>query len=120
MFNAPKRYNNEVSMPEFNSIFDEMFNSFFSNQDFIRSDVMVSDDNTLHVDVPGFNKENLDVNFYNGYLTIEGKNDYGREIKKKVRLTKFQKEPIDAKVEDGVLTLTFDNEASGKKKIELT
>lgn len=115
----PTRFNNEVAMPEFNRVFDQMFDSFFGDRDFIRSDVVVSDDNTLQVDVPGFNKDNLSVNFYNGYITIDGKNENGREIKKQIKLTKFQSEPVDASVKDGVLTLTFDSEASSHKKIEL-
>lgn len=113
----PVRENKNLS--PFNEVFNDMFGNFFDN-DLIRSDVLAGDDNTLYIDVPGFNSDNLDVNYYNGMITVEGTNEKGRTITKKIKLSRFQREPIDAKVEDGVLTLTFDEQASGKKKIKLT
>lgn len=113
----PVRENKNLS--PFNEVFNDMFGNFFDN-DLIRSDVLAGDDNTLYIDVPGFNSDNLDVNYYNGMITVEGTNEKGRTITKKIKLSRFQREPIDAKVEDGVLTLTFDEQSSGKKKIKLT
>lgn len=112
----------------FDSIFDRFFEDFDLNfptdyleSEFFRSDVLKGDENTLYIDVPGFNKDNLEVNYYNGVIEISGKNDSGREINKKIKVSKNLKEPTNAEVSDGVLKLVFDTEKKedDKKKIEL-
>ena len=112
----------------FDSIFDKFFDEFdltfptdYLESEFFRSDVLKGDENTLYVDVPGFNKDNLEVNYYNGVIEISGKNDSGREINKKIKVSKNLKEPTNADVSDGVLKLTFytNERESEKKKIEL-
>ncbi|MFW6311525.1 MAG: Hsp20/alpha crystallin family protein [Nanoarchaeota archaeon] len=124
----PARRMNSGIGKTFDSIFERFFDDFdltfptdYLESEFFRSDVLKGDDNTLYVDVPGFNKDNLDVNYYNGSIEISGKNDMGREINKKIRVSKNLKEPTNAEITDGVLKLTFDTneKESEKKKIEL-
>ena len=96
----------------FNS-FDTEFNSTFGYYESVSKK-----DGKLYVDVPGFNKDNLKVEFEKGFVYLTGKTETGRKIEKYVSV---KKEPIDAKIADGVLELTFEEDKPPtKKKIEIT
>src|SRR6056297_1307872 len=107
-----KRLGTGFDKNRFDRIFNEFFDDFdltfptdYLESEFFRSDVLKGDENTLYVDVPGFNKDNLEVNYHNGVIEISGKNDSGREINKKIKVNKNLKEPTNAEVSDGVLKL---------------
>ena len=86
----------------------------------------------LSVDLPGFKKDQIDLQLQNGYLTItaakkleeDGKDKKGKIVHQE-RYTgsmtrsfyigeNVQEEDIKAKFEDGVLTLTFPKEEAKK------
>ena len=108
--------------------FDDLFSRFFDwnfpvdmfDTQFFTNDVYAGDDNTLYVDVPGFNKDNLNVEYQSGVITVTGENDFGRQIQKRIRVNKDLGEPKTAEVKDGVLKLEYEaSQTEDKKKIEL-
>lgn len=78
------------------------------------------EENRVVVDVPGFNKDNLTVNYNNGSIEIYGENDSGRTIHKFIRSDYYKGEPRSAEVKDGILTLEFEKSQEESKKIELS
>ncbi len=59
----------------------------------------------LKVDLPGFKKDQIDLQLQNGYLTIKGSMTRSFYIGENVK-----EEDVQAKFEDGVLTLDFPKE----------
>jgi len=60
------------------SFFDDFFNDFFTptkrNQASMKTDILEKEDGyELHIDVPGFDKEDIKVSLDNGYLSVEAK-----------------------------------------------
>ena len=73
----------------------------------------------LKVDLPGFKKDQIDLQLQNGYLTItasknleeEGKDKKGKIVhQERYEGSMTRKEDVQAKFEDGVLTLDFPKE----------
>lgn len=119
----------------FNSLItnnDKLFDSLFDNKDFtyvkkyvteMATDIIEKDGvYTLSSNLAGFNKEDINVEYKQGYLTImaeksekeEGnkENYYLKESKSKVSRSffvgkDFSDEDFDAKFKDGILTVTF-------------
>ena len=66
-----------------NDLFDNMWNDFFrsgNNAQIMRTDI--KEDEThymMEVEVPGFEKQEISVDFENGYLTIEAKKEQTEE-----------------------------------------
>lgn len=121
------RNGNSGMMKRFDNIFSRMFDDFgndfpldlFDTQ-FFGADVYAGDDSTLYVDVPGFNKDNLNVEYQSGVISITGENDFGRKIQKRIRVNKDLGEPKTAEVKDGVLKLEYEaSQTEDSKKIEL-
>ncbi|HKL47710.1 MAG TPA: Hsp20/alpha crystallin family protein [Candidatus Izemoplasmatales bacterium] len=68
------------------SFFDDFFDDFFTpskrNQSCMKTDILESEnDYELHVDVPGFTKDDIKISLDNGYLTIEAKTENRNEDK---------------------------------------
>ncbi|QWB99385.1 Hsp20/alpha crystallin family protein [Mycoplasmatota bacterium] len=68
------------------SFFDDFFDDFFSpakrNQASMKTDILEKDDGyELHIDVPGFDKDDIKIALDNGYLTIEAKIEKENEDK---------------------------------------
>lgn len=81
----------------------------------------------LNVDVPGFKKEDISVEFLNGTLIVSGKKDVfngsskqSRSVKKSFPLNfDVDSSKIEAKVEDGILYLAIPKGNNSSTKIEI-
>lgn len=104
-------------------IFDTFFNDdltkMFNMEESIKTDIKEKDDSyLLKAELPGVNKEDLQLDYNDGYLTIsavqntnfENKNDnyFGQEkcckqVSKSFYFDNVDKEKIQAKFQDGIL-----------------
>ena len=76
---------------------------------------------TIKLKVPGFNKKSIDISVDSEHLTIEGKTDDDSFTKRYAIDNKFDFDSIDAKVIDGLLTLTLPYKAEVKpRKIKVS
>ena len=109
---------------------DTLLNTFFDDSFAIRKmnyinytdEVTHNDDGaTIKLKVPGFNKKSIDISVDSEYLTIEGKTDDDSFTKRYSVDSKFDFDSIDAKVADGLLTLTLPYKAEVKpRKIKVS
>lgn len=144
--------NREIAHRENNSFsfFDPFFNGMFRFPTFqnevkemeklMKTDVHETEENfEIEIELPGFNKQDIDIELKNGYLTIEAKRDEKCDecdTKKKnyIRRERFygscarsfyvgelKREDISASLNDGVLYVTFPKEKNREKleKIEI-
>ena len=102
-----------------------LLNDFFDNSSTIRKmnyinytdDVSHNDDGaTIKLKVPGFNKKSIDISVDSEHLTIEGKTDDDSFTKRYSIDSKFDFDSIDAKVSDGLLTLSLPYKAEVKPR----
>ena len=87
------------------------------------TDEVTHDDDgaTIKLKVPGFNKKSIDISVDSEHLTIEGKTDDDSFTKRYAIDNKFDFDSIDAKVIDGLLTLTLPYKAEVKpRKIKVS
>lgn len=117
-----------VKTNSFNSIFDDFFTSPFlsdSSSSLMKTDVVDSgSEYNLSIELAGFKKDEISINFEEGYLTISANKNVetdsdSKDYKyiKRERVTKSLKrtfyiedidqEKITAKMSDGVLYLTL-------------
>jgi|TARA_R100001460_G_C3469636_1_gene167006 HSP20 family protein len=105
-----------------NDFFDDTFaikrmNKIISEREITHDD----DGTTIKLKVPGFNKKSIDISVDSEHLTIEGKTDDDSFIKRYAIDNKFDFDSIDAKVIDGLLTLTLPYKAEVKpRKIKVS
>lgn len=137
----PFKRNNSIKRGD--DIFDTFFNNFLNDNMFYPSNVstfgngfkvdLKEDENNyiIAADLPGINKENIDINFENNYLTISAKrqNDiedktgnyvrrerrYG-EFKRSFYIDNVDENTIDASFKDGELKVTLPK----KEKVKAT
>ena len=104
---------------------DRLMDNFFDDSFAIRKmnyinytdDVTHDDDGaTIKLKVPGFNKKSIDVSVDSETLTIEGKTDDDSFVKRFSIDNKFDFDLIDAKVVDGLLTLSIPYKAEVKPR----
>ena len=122
-------------------IFDDMMNSFFKPDFYskpmqMRTDIEESEkEYTLSVDLPGFDKKDIELSLDNGYLTISAKKQEKEEGKNYIRRERsltssrsfyvgdvVSEEDIDAKFVNGTLSLTIpklERKELPKKTIEI-
>ena len=102
-----------------------LINDFFDDSFAIRrmnkinyTDDVTHDDNgaTIKLKVPGINKKSIDISVDSEHLTIEGKTDDDSFTKRYAIDNKFDFDSIDAKVVDGLLTLTLPYKAEVKPR----
>ena len=90
----------------------------------------LKDSYEMNVDLPGFKKENIHVDFKEGYLTVRAEKGLEKEEKKEKKVIRSERyvgsmsrsfyvgeiepESIKCKYEDGVLTLEFPKENQPK------
>lgn len=126
----PRRNGNGVD------IFDEVFNDpFFSEKEnkIMKTDVKEKDGSyILEIDIPGYDKEDIQIKLQDGYVTVTAKKNEEKEDKhaKYLKRERFSEmcsrsyyageniteEDIKANFKNGILTITFPKEA--EKKIE--
>jgi len=107
------------------STFDIFDTSFFKDTNIMKSDIYEQNDNyVLEIDLPGFDKENVSIDYHNEYLTIKAvKNDNHDENDKYIKKERFYGEykrtfyignldesNIKANYNNGVLKITFPKE----------
>ena len=105
-----------------NDFFDDSFAIRRMNKINYTDDVTHDDDGaTIKMKVPGFNKKSIDISVDSETLTIEGKTDDDSFTKRYAIDNKFDFDSIDAKVADGLLTLTLPYKAEVKpRKIKVS
>ncbi len=109
-----------------NSILNDFFDDTFAitrMNEIIRQKEITHDDDgaTIKLKVPGFNKKSIDISVDSEHLTIEGKTDDDSFTKRYAIDNKFDFDSIDAKVVDGLLTLTLPYKAEVKpRKIKVS
>ena len=90
------------------NFFDDSFAIRKMNKINYTDDVTHDDDGaTIKLKVPGFNKKSIDISVDSETLTIEGKTDDDSFTKRYSVDNKFDFDSIDAKVSDGLLTLSL-------------
>ena len=109
---------------------DTLLNTFFDDSFAIRKmnymnytdEVTHNDDGaTIKLKVPGFNKKSIDISVDSETLTIECKTVDDSFTKRYSIDSKFDFNSIDAKVADGLLTLTLPYKAEVKpRKIKVS
>ena len=114
-----------------NDYFD-MFSMPF-NQEYMKTDIYEKDNKyILEIDLPGIKKENIKINYENGYLTISAEknvlssspNTYVRrerfygEIKRSFYIGIKKETELKAKYSEGILTISFPKADIPKKEIK--
>ena len=114
-----------------NDYFD-MFNVPY-NKEYMKTDIFEKDNKyILEIDLPGVKKENIKINYENGYLTISAEkstlssdpNKYVRrerfygEIKRSFYIGIKKDSDLKAKYMEGILTITFPKADMPKKEIK--
>ena len=111
-------------LPKRNYYLNDYFDIFNmpSNKEYMKTDKKKKDNRyILEIDLPGIKKENIKINYENGYLTIIAKkNILSTNINTYVRRERFYGETkrsfyigikrdtdLKAKLADGILTITF-------------
>ena len=104
------------------NFFDDSFAIRRMNEIKNQNEVTHDDDGaTIKLKVPGFNKKSIDISVDSETLTIEGKTDDDSFTKRYSVDNKFDFDSIDAKVIDGLLTLTLPYKAEVKpRKIKVS
>ena len=105
-----------------NDFFDDTFAIKRMNEIIKQKEITHDDDGaTIKLKVPGFNKKSIDISVDSETLTIEGKTDDDSFTKRYAIDNKFDFDSIDAKVADGLLTLTLPYKAEVKpRKIKVS
>ena len=104
------------------SLINDFFNDDFTTSiksfnNYSTSNVTHDDDGaTIKLKVPGFNKKSIDISVDSETLTIEGKTDDDSFVKRFSIDNKFDFDSIDAKVVDGLLTLSIPYKAEVKPR----
>ena len=99
------------------NFFDDSFAIRKMNKINYTDDVTHDDDGaTIKLKVPGFNKKSIDISVDSETLTIEGKTDDDSFTKRYSVDNKFDFDSIDAKVSDGLLTLSLPYKAEVKPR----
>ena len=100
-----------------NEFFDDSFAIKRMNKMIRDNEVSHDDDGaTIKLKVPGFNKKSIDISVDSETLTIEGKTDDDSFVKRFSIDNKFDFDSIDAKVVDGLLTLSIPYKAEVKPR----
>ncbi len=111
------------------SLFDSLFDSFYDNSkkgNMMKSDIYEKDDKyVIEMDIPGFKKDEVVVDYEDGYVTVTAKKSeedktedksyirrervYG-EYTRSFYVGNINEEDIKAKFDDGMLKIKFPKE----------
>lgn len=111
------RRNNDL----FEEAFDSLFRPFYidSESSFMKTDISQTDkDYVMEVEMPGFDKKDIELKFESGYITISAKKQADKEANyirreravscsRSYYMGDVDEEQIKAKYEHGVLTVTI-------------
>lgn len=120
-------------LPKRNYYLNDYFDMFNMplNKEYMKTDIYELDNKYyLEIDLPGIKKENIKINYENGYLTISaeknvlssGPNTYIRrerfygEIKRSFYIGMKKDTDLKAKYINGILTITFPKADIPKKE----
>lgn len=122
-----------------NDLFDEAFDSFFrpfyvdSESSFMKTDIKETDkDYVLDVEMPGFDKKDINLKFESGYITISAKKEASEEDSHYIRRERavscsrsyymgdVDETQIKAKYENGVLVVTVPKDKPEQTKHAIT
>jgi HSP20 family protein len=103
---------------------DELFNCFFDHRIFGQSSPWLNASETdshvtLTIDVPGFKKSDIEIDYMNDQLVVRAKsndNHNRKEIQKIVDVPNVDIKKSTARLEDGVLTLVLEKSNQSKKQ----
>ena len=106
------------------TLFDEIFDEFFKNDRYYptqqQQNISETDDTvTITMDVPGFKKSELSINYENETIQITAKKDDNGNrpcVTKSYQISNIDIKKSVANLEDGVLTLTLEKTAKCKKQ----
>ena len=117
-------FNNDFDL--FNPFSDDFFKIEKNYKEVLRTDIVENEnDYELIMEVPGFLKENININVQDGYLTIEVNKNAKEDVNKKKYLRKerryfsakrsfyvgdIEEDQIKAKLENGELHITVPKE----------
>ena len=111
------------SKPQLNSIINSVFPEVFNQSNYYSKEIDFSEtdsDYVLTLDLPGFDKKEIELSTENHFLGIEAKNDT-RSFSKSYDISNLDYESVDAQLNNGVLTLTFQkSETTAKQLIKLS
>lgn len=111
------RRNNDL----FEEAFDSLFRPFYidSESSFMKTDISQTDkDYVMEVEMPGFDKKDIELKFESGYITISAKKQADSDVKyirreravscsRSYYMGDVDEKLIKAKYEHGVLTVTI-------------
>ncbi len=114
-----------------NGFFEDAFDSLFTpshiDGTIMKTDIKETEkDFEISIDLPGFKKENVSLNFNDGYITVSAKKEQDETEGKYIRRERtvscsrsyyigdIDKSSIKAKYENGVLTITLPKEEERK------
>lgn len=110
--------------------FDMLDIPFYKDREYMKTDIYEKDNKyVIEIDLPGLKKENIKINYENGYLTINANQDilkqtndnyirrerlYG-EIRRSFFIGNKKESDIKALYKEGILSITFPKEELSKK-----
>ena len=122
-----------------NDLIDDAFDSFFrpfyvdSESSFMKTDIKETDkEYVLDVEMPGFDKKDINLKFESGYITISAKKDQSEENSRYIRRERavscsrsyymgdVDEKQIKAKYENGVLVVTVPKDKPEQTKHAIT
>lgn len=122
-----------------NDLIDDAFDSFFrpfyvdSESSFMKTDIKETDkEYVLDVEMPGFDKKDINLKFESGYITISAKKDQSEENSRYIRRERavscsrsyymgdVDEKQIKAKYENGVLSVSVPKDKPEQTKHAIT
>lgn len=113
-----------------NDYFTLIDSPLLKEREFMKTDIRECDNKyIMEIDLPGLNKEDININYENGYLTIKATKNvelktevyvrrerfYG-EIKRSFFIGEKKESDIKANYENGILTIAFPKEEPPRKE----
>lgn len=115
-----------------NDYFTLVDSPFSKEREFMKTDIREYQNKyIMEIDLPGLKKEDITINYENGYLTIRAVKDtelktevyirkerFFGEVKRSFYIGEKKESDIKASYEGGLLTISFPKEESPKKDIQ--
>ena len=99
----------------FNDLCYSGFNHRFNS---LNSNINETDDTiTLTIDLPGFEKSDIKIDYIDDQLYIEAKSDQRNEINQQYTIRNIDIKKSNAELKNGVLTLQLEKASAAKKQL---